>query len=197
MPRYYDDDSDDDIDRDPDERYRRRVDRFGEDLTPEEEDRQEQEDAESAAVARKRSLWPGLLMIVAAALTLLGTAGLVAYLVGGPTATGGAGAVVGMMGLVFCGGLPLLFTLAFCVLELVGGICLIRLRGRGMAMAGGILGGMAVVPVVVVWMMVNYAASGWLALGPALLGIPAAIWMFVTLSDADVQDAFERNKKYV
>ncbi len=198
MPRSRDDydHPDDDIDRDPDETYRRRVDRFGEDLTGDEEDQKEKESEESATAARRRSVWPGLLMIAAAVLTLLGTAGLVASLLFGPNATGGAGAVVGMMGLVFCGGLPLLFTLAFCVLELIGGICLLRLRGRGMAMAGGILGGLAVVPVVVVALMINFQAASWLALGPALLGIPAGLWMFVAISDTDVQDAFERNKQY-
>ncbi len=197
MPRHRDD-SDDDIDRDPDETYRRRVDRFGEDLSPEEEDQQEKESEESAAVARRRSVWPGLAMVASAVLTLLGSAGMVATLAMG-TGTGpgaGAGAAFTWVSLGICAGIPLLFTLVFCILQLVGGVCLARLRGRGMAMAGGILGGMAVVPIVVVWMMGNFAPTAWLALGPALLSIPAGIWVFAALADPDVQDAFARNKKY-
>ena len=193
MPRYRDDDSDDDIDRDPDERYRRRVDRYGEDLTDEEEEQQEKESEESATSARRRTLGPGALMIATAVLTLLGSVGYVVSLVAGPNATGGAGAVVGAMGLVVCGGLPLLFTLAFCILQLIGGVCLVRRRGRGMAIAGGILGGLSIIPIVIVGLMANFSATVWLALGPALLSIPAGIWMFVAVNDLDVQEEFERN----
>ena len=198
MPRDRDNDPDDDIDRDPDERYRRRVDRFGEDRTPEDEDQQEKETEESAAVARRRSLWPGLFMVASAVLTLLGSAGLVATLAAG-TGTGpgaGPGAAFTWVSLAICAGIPLLFTLVFCILQLVGGVCLARLRGRGMAMAGGILGGMAVVPIIWVALVGNFPPTVWLALGPALLSIPAAIWMFAALADADVQEGFERNKRY-
>ena len=45
-------------------------------------------------------------------------------------------AAVGLIGLGVCAGIPLLFLLAFCALQLVGGVCLLRRRGRGMAIAG-------------------------------------------------------------
>lgn len=199
MPRYRDDyDPDDDIDRDPDERYRRRVDRYGEDRTEEDEEEQEKEEREVSTTARKRTLWPGLLMIAAAVLTVLGSAGFVATLANG-TGTGpgaGAGAAFTWMSLGICAGIPLLFTLVFCILQLVGGICLLRRRGRGMAICGGILGGLSLVPIVWVALVGNFPPAVWLALGPGLLSIPACIWMFATVVDSDVQDEFERNKKY-
>jgi hypothetical protein len=198
MPRYRDDDPDDDIDRDPDERYRRRVERYGEDRTDEEEEEEEKESEEVSAAARKRSLWPGLLMIAAAVLTLLGSAGFVATLATG-TGTGpgaGAGAAFTWVSLGICAGIPLLFTLVFCILQLIGGICLVRRRARGMAMTGGILGCLGIVPIIVVGLMGNFPPAVWLALGPALLSIPAGIWMFVAISDTDVQEEFERNKRY-
>ena len=99
------------------------------------------------------------------------------------------------MSLGICAGIPLFFTLAFCILQLIGGICLVRQRGRGMAITGGILGVVGIVPIIWVAFMGNWQSAVWLAFGPALLSIPAGIWMFVTVVDQDVQEEFERNKK--
>jgi len=200
MPRRYRDDeydSDDDIDRDPDEEYRRRVDRYGPDLTDEDEEQEEKESEDSAKVARRISLWPGILLIVSGALTLLGCVGFILSMLAsagtGPGA--GPGAAVTLVSMGICAGIPLLFVLVFCILEVVGGVCLLRRKGRGMVISGGILGGLAVAPIIVIGVMGGFPNHIWLALGPSLLGIPAAIWMFVAMGDHDLQEAFDRAKR--
>lgn len=201
MPRRYRDDdydSDDDIDRDPDEEYRRRVDRYGPELTEEEEDQEEKASEESAQAARRIALWPGILLIVSGALTLLGGAAFVVSLVMA-TGTGpgaGPGAAVTLVSMGICAGIPLLFVLGFSILQLIGGVCLVRRKGRGMVIAGSILGALSVVVIIVIGLMSNFPNNVWLALGPSLVSIPAAVWMFVAMGDHDLQEAFDRAKRY-
>lgn len=200
MPRRdRDDDSDEDIDRDPDERYRRRADRYGPAYDEEEEAEQEKDFEESERVARKKCLVPGVLMIAAGVCTLLGSIGFLVSIVlasgaGAPGA--GPGAAFTVVQLAICGGLPILAVLTFSALQTLGGACLLRRNGRGMAISGGILGGLAVGVIVLCGVLMGFPPGVWFALGPSLLSIPAAIWLLVALSDHDVQDAFERAKRY-
>lgn len=197
--RYRDDeyDSDDDIDRDPDERYRRRVDRYGPELTDEEEEQEEKESEEAARNARRVSLWPGVLLIASGVLTLLGSG---AFLVSLVLATGtgpgaGPGAAVTLVSMGICAGIPLLCVLAFSVMQIAAGACLLRRKGRGVVISGGVLGALSVAVIVMIGLMNNFPSNIWLALGPSLLGIPAAVWMFVAMGDHDLQDAFDRAKR--
>lgn len=191
--RYYDhpDDDPDNVDRDVDHEYRRRVRRYGEEVTDEEEDEEEKEQEESDRAARRKCLWPGLLMIAAGALGILGTVGFVAAEV-----AGAGGAAPGVTAGWLCAGVPMLFGVVFCGFQVGGGVCLVRRRARGMAITGGALGGMAAVTAVFAGMIAGFSTSIWMVLAPCLLGVPAAIWMFVTLQDHDVQDAFERSRRY-
>lgn len=200
MPRRYRDDDDyvpdDDIDRDPDERYRRRVDRYGEELTEEEEEEEEKQTEESGRAAGRKCLLPGLLMTLGGLLTFLGSAGFIAAQIAA-TGTGpgaGPGAAVTLISLGICAGVPLLFVFAFSGLQLAGGIALLRQRMRGLAVAGGILGGLSVIALLVIGFLCNFPWSVWLALVPSLLGPPAAIWLMVLLNDVDVQEAFDQKR---
>ncbi len=204
MPRRYrdeyDDDFDDpdDIDRDPDAEYRRRVDRYGEEMTDEDEDEAEKEEADSESSARKKSLWPGLVWAPPGGGTRLGSVGFVVTpaLGGGAGGGGGGGAAVSWISLGLCAGIPLLFTAGFTIMQLVGGVCLVRRKGRGMAISGAILGVLAAVPIIYVGLVGNFPPTIWMALGPCLLSLPAGVWTFIAANDTDVQEAFARNKRY-
>jgi hypothetical protein len=184
----YDYDPDDDIDRDPDERYRRRVDRYGPE-EDEEEEKEEQQTVEALRAARRKCLGPGILMIVSGVATLLGAA---AFVVVSVTGVGGGAAARGVIAFGICAGLPSLALLAFSVLQILGGVFLLRQRARGLVIGGGILGGLAVACGVALGFLGNFPPSLWMVLGPGLLGIPAAVWMFVVLADPDVDRAFDR-----
>jgi hypothetical protein len=198
MPRYRDYDPDEDIDRDPDEEYRRRAERYGPEYDEEEETEEEKDSEESERVARKKCLGPGVLMVVAGLLTLLGSLGYLVSIVlasgaGAPGA--GPGAAVTVVQLAICGGLPILAVLTFSALQAVGGACLLQRKRRGMAISGGILGGLAVGVIVLCGVLMGFPAGVWFALGPSLLSIPAAVWLLVALSDHDVQEAFDRARR--
>lgn len=193
-PRRGYDDSDDDVDRDVDEEYRRRVRRYGEEMTDEEEEQEDKDEAESEAEARKKCRWPGILMTAAGALTLAGAAGFVAVVATGiaaTTPTGGPAAATTTV-ISVCAGIPLVIGLVGSGLQLGGGVCLLRRRARGMVICGAILGIMSIAAILFSGLLAGFPPSIWLALGPCLLGIPAAIWMFAVLQDHDVQAAFER-----
>lgn len=196
--RYDDEDDEDDVDRDVDEEYRRRVRRYGEEVTDREEEEEEKDEAESEAVARKQCLWPGILMTAAGALSLAGAVGFVAVVWAGiaaaPPAGGPAAAVTTFMSV--CAGIPLVVGLVGSGFQLGGGVCLLRRRARGLVITGAILGGMSIAGVLACGLMAGFPPSVWLALGPTLLGIPAAVWMFAVLQDHDVQGAFERSRRY-
>lgn len=200
MPRRYRDDDeydpDDDIDRDPDDKYRRRAERYGPDLTEEDEAEEEKQTEESGAAARRKCLLPGLLMTLGGVLTFLGSAGFVAaqFAATGTGAGAGPGAAVTLISFGICAGVPLLFVFAFSGLQLAGGIALLRRRARGLAVAGGILGGLSVIALLVIGFMCNFPASVWLALVPSLLGPVGAIWLMVLLNDVDVQEAFDQKR---
>jgi hypothetical protein len=193
--RYYDDPDDDpdNLDRDADAEYRRRVRRYGEETTDEEEEQTEKDEAESGRVARRKCLVPGILMTAAGALTLAGAAGFVAVVAAtiGAAPPGAGPAAAATTVISVCAGIPLLIGLVGSGFQLGGGICLLRRRARGMAICGAILGCMSIACILACGLMSGFPPPIWLALGPALLGIPAAIWMFAVLQDHDVQAAFE------
>lgn len=191
-------DPDEDIDRDPDERYRRRVERYGPGRSDEDEQEEEKDADESERIARRRCLVPGILLFASGLLTLLGSIGFLATIVlsSGTGPGAGPGAVATAMQLAICGGIPILAVLVCSALQAIGGVCLLRRKGRGMAISGAILGGLAVAVIVLCGLLLGYPPGLWFALGPALLNIPAAIWVFVALGDRDVQDAFERSRRY-
>jgi hypothetical protein len=198
MPRRYHDDDDydpdDDVDRDPDERYRRRAERYGEEVTDEEEEEEEKQTEESGRAARRKCLIPGLLLTLGGLLTLLGSVGFIAAQIAA-TGTGpgaGPGAAVTLISLGICAGIPLLFVVAFSGLQLAGGIALLRQRLRGLVVAGGILGGLSVIALIIIGIMCGFTWSVWLPLAPSLLGPVGAIWVMVLLNDVDVQEAFDQ-----
>lgn len=199
MPRRYRDDDydpDDDIDRDPDDRYRRRAERYGPELTEEEEEEEEKQTEESATTARRKCLLPGLVLTFGGLLTLVGSVGFIVaqFMAAGTGAGAGPGAAVTLVSLGICAGIPLLFVFAFSGLQLAGGIALLRRRLRGLVVAGGILGGLSVVALVFIAIMCGFTWFVWLPLAPSLLGPVGAIWMMVLLNDPHVQAAFDERR---
>jgi hypothetical protein len=192
--RYYDDDPDN-VDRDTDEEYRRRVRRYGAETTNAEEEQEERDEAESERVARRKCLGPGLLLILAG---VLGIAADAVYAVVTMPAAGGAGpgAAVATMGYAFTTVIPGVIALVFLMFQIIGGVCLVRRRVRGIAVTGAILGAFPGA----FGAFVGLLASQWGLVAGAIalvaLSGSAAIWMFVAFQDDDVQAAFEQSNRY-